>query len=49
MEIEWWPPNEHSVQIFQPLEIVYRYRDPQLQVAENYSFLFNLSKTICKS
>ena len=33
---------------FQPLEIVsrYRYRDPQLQVAENYSYLFNLSTNI---
>ena len=26
---------------FHPLEVVSRYRDPQLQVAENYSFLFN--------
>ena len=26
---------------FQPLEVVSRYRDPQLQVAENYSYLFN--------
>ena len=25
---------------FQPLEIVSRYRDPQPQVAENYSYLF---------
>ena len=25
-----------------PLEVVSRYRDPQLQVSENYSWLFNL-------
>ena len=29
---------------FHPLEVVFRYRDLQLQVAENYSYLFNLSK-----
>ena len=34
---------------FHPLEIVSRYRDPQLQVAENYSYLFNCSPNICKS
>ena len=33
---------------FQPLEVVSRYRDPQLQVAENYSYLFNLHTNICK-
>ena len=33
---------------FHPLEVVSRYRDPQLQVAENY-YLFNLSTNICKS
>ena len=27
---------------FQPLEVVSRYRDPQPQVVENYSYLFNL-------
>ena len=32
---------------FHPLEVVSRYRDPQLQVDENY-YLFNL-KSICKS
>ena len=26
---------------FQPLEVVSRYRDPQPQVVENYSYLFN--------
>ena len=34
---------------FQQLKVVSRYRDPQLQVAENYSYLFNLSTDICKS
>ena len=33
---------------FQPLEVVSRYRDPQLQVAENYLYLFNLTPNICK-
>ena len=27
---------------FHQLEVVSRYRDPQLQVGENYSYLFNL-------
>ena len=34
---------------FHPLEVVSRYRDTQLQVTKNYSFLFNLSTNICKS
>ena len=34
---------------FQLLEVVSRYRDPQLQVAENYSYLFNFITNICKS
>ena len=34
---------------FQPLEVVFRYRYPQLQVAENYLHLLNLSTYICKS
>ena len=34
---------------FQPLEVVSRYRDPQLQVAENYLCLFNLSTNISKT
>ena len=33
---------------FHPLEVVSRYRDTQLQVAENYSYLFNLSSDIYK-
>ena len=31
---------------FHPLEVVSRYRDPQFQVAENYSYLFNLRPEI---
>ena len=27
---------------FQPLEVVSRYPDPELQVGDNYSYLFNL-------
>ena len=27
---------------FQPLEVVFCYGDPQFQVVENYSYLFNL-------
>ena len=34
---------------FQPLEVVSRYRDPQPQVVENYSYLFNLGPTFYKS
>ena len=34
---------------FQPLEAVSRYRDPQPQVVENYSYLFNLKPNIYKS
>ena len=34
---------------FHPLEVVSRYRDPQLQVGENYSHLLNLGPNICKS
>ena len=34
---------------FHPLKVVSRYRDPQLQVAENYSYLFNFGTNICKS
>ena len=32
-----------------PLEVVSRYRDPQLQVGVNYSYLFSLRSKICKS
>ena len=35
---------------FHPLEVVSRYRDPQVQVGENYSYiLFNLRPNIWKS
>ena len=34
---------------FHPLKVVSRYRDPQLQVAENYSYLLDFSTHICKS
>ena len=34
---------------FQLLEVASRYRDPQLQVGENYWYLFNLRPSICKS
>ena len=33
---------------FHPLEVVSRYRDPQLQVGENYLYLFNLRSILCK-
>ena len=33
----------------QPLGVVSRYRDPQLQAVENYSCLFNLTPNIYKS
>ena len=32
----------------QPPEVVSRYRDPQPQVVENYSYLFNLRPNIYK-
>ena len=34
---------------FHPLEFVSRYRDPQLQAGENYSYLFNQRRNIYKS
>ena len=33
---------------FQPLEVVSRYRDPQPQVIEKYSYLFNLRPNMNK-
>ena len=33
---------------YHPLEVVSRYRDPHLQVGENYSYLCNLRPNICK-
>ena len=32
----------------QPLKVVSRYRDSQLQVTENYSYLVNLRQNICQ-
>ena len=37
--------NQH----FQPIEVVSRCRDAQLQVGEKYSRLFNLRLNFCKS
>ena len=34
--------------LYHPLEVVFRHRDLQLQVGENYSYFFNLKPTICK-
>ena len=34
---------------FHPLKVVSGYRDPQIQVAENYSYLFHFSTYIYKS
>ena len=34
---------------FHPLEFVDRYRNPQIQAGENYSYLFNLRPHSCKS
>ena len=31
----------------QPIELGWRYRDPQLYVTENYTLLFNLGPNIC--
>ena len=33
---------------FQSLEAEYRYRDPEFQLGENYSYLFILGPIICK-
>ena len=40
---------ELMFEIFHSLEVVSRYRDPQLQVCENYYYLFNLRSKIYKS
>ena len=34
---------------FLPLEVLSRYRDPQLQIDENYLYLFNLRPNIASS
>ena len=35
--------NEPSYSEFHPLEVVSRYRDPHLQVGENYMYLYRLN------
>ena len=58
-EVERWMVNCNNMTVnsypakfiylhFQPLEVVSRYRDTQLQVAENFLYLFNSSTNICK-
>ena len=42
-------PAKLILKKIQPLEIVSRYRDPQPQVVENYSYLLNLRPNIYKS
>ena len=42
-------PIKSSYLFFHSLKVVSRYRDPQLQMGENYSYLFNLIPNICKS
>ena len=38
----WVDVDELIYLNFQPLELVSRYRDPQAQVIDNYSYYFNL-------
>ena len=47
-DINPYPPNLLYLNV-QPLEVVSRYRDPQPQVVENYSYLFNLRPNIYKA
>ena len=54
IEIQLFYPVKHECADldnlnFHPLEVVSRYRDPQLQVGENYPYLLNLGVQICKS
>ena len=39
-------PAKLSILNSHPLEVVSHYRDPQLQVVENHSYLFNLGPNI---
>ena len=41
-------PYPAKVIYFHPLEVVSRYRDTQLQVDKNYSYLFHLRPKILK-
>ena len=42
-------PSKKMYLKFQPLEVVSRYRDPQFQVVEKYSYLSNLGQDINKN
>ena len=39
-------PAKLSYLIFQPIKVVSRYRDPKLQVCDNYSHLFNFKPNV---
>ena len=41
------PPSKNNLN-FHPLEDVSRYRDPQLQVGKNHSYLYILYQNICQ-
>ena len=38
----------YRIYFFHPLEVVSRFRDPQRQVGDKYTLLFNLIPEICK-
>ena len=42
-------PDKSFILIFQPLEVVGRGSETQLQVGENSQYLFNSNQNICKS
>ena len=44
-----WADSKMEMAIMETLEVVSCYRDPQLQVAEKFTYLFNLSTNISKS
>ena len=44
-----YPLCAKSNSIFQPLEVVSRYHEPQHKVGDNYPYLSNLRPNICKS
>ena len=41
--------HSNNVLTPKPLEVVSRYRDPQPQVVENCSYLFNLRRNLCNT
>ena len=51
--VQWFIINPYPAKLiyfnFHPLEVVSRYRDPQLKVGENYWYLNNLGINVCKS